>query len=70
MKLIKKQKSQDDNFKVGQIVLAGRIVPEQNIGMGIEYVPAKIVKINRVSLNVETSNGNIYQVNKKMVKVG
>ena len=69
MKLLTKAQSQDTTFKVGQIVLAGKIVPAQNIGTEIEYIPAKVVKVNKVSLNVQTSNGMIYQINKKMVKL-
>ena len=65
MKLIKKAQKEEIQFQVGQNILAGKLVPLQNIGYSMEYIPAKVVKVNKVSLNVESKNGNIYRVAKK-----
>lgn len=68
MKLIKKAQEKEIKFKIGQLILAGKWLPLQNIGTTLKYFPAKILKINRVSLNVKIENGDIYQVAKKDCK--
>jgi len=65
MKLVKKAQKEEIQFEVGQNILAGKLVPLQNIGYSMEYILAKVVKVNRISLNVESKNGNIYRVAKK-----
>jgi len=65
MKLVKKAQKEEIQFEVGQNILAGKLVPLQNIGYSMEYILAKVVKVNKVSLNVESKNGDIYRVAKK-----
>jgi hypothetical protein len=68
MKLIKKAQEKEIEFKIGQFILAGKWLPLQNIGTTLKYFPAKVLKVNRVSLNVETENGDIYRVPKRDCK--
>jgi len=69
MKLVKKAQKEEIQFEVGQNILAGKLVPLQNIGYHMEYIPVKVIKVNKVSLNVESKSGNVYQVAKKDCKL-
>jgi hypothetical protein len=67
-KLIKKSPVQEQVFTVGQIIKFPVQVPLQNIGTTIELYEGIIVKINRVTIDVQTNNGNVYRVDKFNLK--
>ena len=63
-RLIKKAPVQDRVFTVGQSIKFPLWVPLQNIGTTIEFFDGIIVKVNRVTIDIQTANGNVYRVDK------
>ena len=67
-RLIKKALEQERVFVVGEDVKFPILVPLQNIGTTYEWNDGIVVKVNRVTINVQTENGNVYRVNKGDLK--
>ena len=67
-KLIKKSSVQEQVFIVGQSVKFPFEIPLQNIGTTSVWYEGTIVKINRVTIDVQTDNGNVYRVDKFNLK--
>ena len=63
-RLIKKAPVQERVFTVGQSIKFPLWVPLQNIGTTIEFFDGIIVKVNRVTIDIQTANGNVYRVDK------
>jgi hypothetical protein len=63
-RLIKKATQQEKVFTKGQVIKFPIWVPLQNIGSTIEWEEGIVVKINRVTIDIETANGNVYRVDK------
>ena len=63
-RLIKKAPVQERVFTVGQSIQFPIWVPLQNIGTTIELFDGIIVKVNRVTIDIQTANGNVYRVDK------
>jgi hypothetical protein len=63
-RLIKKAPVQERVFTVGQSIQFPFLVPLQNIGTTYEWREGIIVKINRVTIDIQTANGNVYRVDK------
>lgn len=55
-------------MKIGDIVKAGINLPQQNMGFGIEYFTAEIVKVNKVTCLVKFNNGNVKKIMKSLIK--
>jgi hypothetical protein len=51
-------------FTVGQSIQFPIWVPLQNIGTTMEWRDGVVVKVNRVTIDVQTANGNVYRVDK------
>ena len=63
-RLIKKAPVQERVFTVGQSIKFPIWVPLQNIGTTIELFDGIIVKINRVTIDIQDNYGDIYRVDK------
>jgi hypothetical protein len=63
-RLIRKTPTQEQVFTVGQSVKFPICVPLQNIGTTKEWREGIVVKVNRVTIDVEMTNGNVYRVDK------
>ena len=63
-RLIRKTPVQERVFTVGQSIKFPIWVPLQNIGTTIEWYDGIVVKVNRVTIDVQTANGNVYRVDK------
>ena len=63
-RLIKKAPVQEQVFTVGQSIQFPILVPLQNIGTTYEWFEGIVVKVNRVTIDVQTANGNVYRVDK------
>jgi hypothetical protein len=63
-RLIKKAPVQEQVFTVGQNIQFPIWVPLQNIGTTREWKDGTVVKVNRVTIDVQTAKGNVYRVDK------
>ena len=63
-RLIKKAPVQEQVFTVGQSIQFPIWVPLQNIGTTREWKDGIVVKVNRVTIDVQTAKGNVYRVPK------
>jgi hypothetical protein len=63
-RLIKKAPVQERVFTVGQSIKFPIWVPLQNIGTTMEWFDGIIVKINRVTIDIQDNYGDIYRVDK------
>ena len=63
-RLIKKAPVQERVFTVGQSIQFPVLVPLQNIGTTYEWREGIIVKVNRVTIDIQTAKGNVYRVDK------
>ena len=63
-RLIRKAKVQEQVFTVGQNIQFPIWVPLQNIGTTREWKDGTVVKVNRVTIDVQTAKGNVYRVDK------
>jgi hypothetical protein len=63
-RLIRKAKVQEQVFTVGQNIQFPIWVPLQNIGTTREWRDGTVVKVNRVTIDVQTAKGNVYRVDK------
>jgi hypothetical protein len=63
-RLIKKAPVQERVFTVGQSIQFPIWVPLQNIGTTMEWFDGIIVKINRVTIDIQDNYGDIYRVDK------
>ena len=64
-RLIKQAPEKVKVFNVGDKVSFGILVPLQNIGTTIETVTGTVIKVNRISIDVETSNGSVYRADQR-----
>jgi hypothetical protein len=70
-RLIKKAPVQEQVFTVGQSIQFPIWVPLQNIGTTREWKDGIVVKVNRVTIDVQTAKGNnfiVYRVDKFDIK--
>ena len=67
-KLIKKAVKVEKTFNVGDKIKFGVEVPLQNIGRTVEMRDGIVVKVNRVTIDVEDNFGNIYRVDKMDIR--
>lgn len=58
---VKEVKKVENNFTVGDKVLFEVWVPLQNIGMTTETMSGTVIKVNKVTIDVETAVGNVYR---------
>jgi hypothetical protein len=63
-KLIKKAPVQEQVFTVGQSIKFPILVPQQNIGTTYKWFDGIVVKVNKVTIDIQTINGNVYRVDK------
>jgi len=63
-RLIRKATTQERVFTVGQSIKFPIWVPLQNIGTTMEWRDGVVVKVNRVTIDIQTANGNVYRVDK------
>ena len=63
-RLIKKAPVQERVFTLGQGIKFPISVPLQNIGTTYEYRQGIVIKVNRVTVDVQDAKGNIYRVDK------
>lgn len=63
-RLIKKVLEQERVFVIGESIKFPILVPLQNIGTTYEWNDGVVVKVNRVTIDVQTKNGNVYRVDK------
>ena len=63
-RLIRTAAKQERVFTVGQNIQFPIWVPLQNIGTTREWRDGVVVKVNRVTIDVQTANGNVYRVDK------
>lgn len=63
-KLIKKAAIVEKQFHVGQLLRFPIQVALQNIGTTDEWHEGKVVKVNKVTIDIEHENGNVYRVDK------
>ena len=70
MKLIKKAQVEEKQveFNVGNKVKIGQYFHDGRIG-DWEYFYGNVVKVNKVTIDVEFQNGDVYRVNKTEAKV-
>jgi hypothetical protein len=67
-KLIKKAVKVEKVFNVGDKIKFGVEVSLQNIGRTVEMRDGMVVKVNRVTIDVEDNFGNIYRVDKMDIR--
>jgi hypothetical protein len=63
-KLIKKAPVQERVFTVGQSIKFPISIPLQNIGTTCEWYDGIVVKVNKVTVDIQTDNGAVYRVDK------
>ena len=63
-KLIKTVAKQERIFIVGQNIQFPVWVPLQNIGTTREWRDGTVIKVNRVTVDIQAVGGNVYRVDK------
>lgn len=63
-RLIKTAAKQERVFTVGQNIQFPVWVPLQNIGTTREWRDGTVIKVNRVTVDIQMVSGNVYRVDK------
>ena len=67
-KLIKKAVKVEKTFNIGDEIKFGVVVSLQNIGSTTEMRDGVVVKVNRITVDVEDNFGDTYRVDKTDIR--